>query len=144
MEYCNGTNVWSLEMSDIKVSVIVPVYNVEKYLRQCLDSIINQTLKEIEILCINDGSTDSSPEILKEYEEKDSRIKIINKKNAGLSAARNQGLELAKGEYVSFIDSDDWINETFCEALYTAAKKYDSDIAIKKKSLQKTPIKKID
>lgn len=129
MEYFNGTNVWSLEMSDIKVSVIVPVYNVEKYLRQCLDSIINQTLKEIEILCINDGSTDSSPEILKEYEEKDSRIKIINKKNAGLSAARNQGLELAKGEYVSFIDSDDWINETFCEALYTAAKKYDSDIA---------------
>lgn len=116
-------------MDNIKVSIVIPVYNVEKYLRQCLDSVINQTLKDIEIICINDESTDGSLEILQEYEKKDSRIKIINKKNEGLSAARNQGLELAKGEYVSFIDSDDWINKTFCEALYTAAKKYDIDIA---------------
>lgn len=116
-------------MSEIKVSVVVPVYNVEKYLRQCLDSIVNQTLKEIEIICINDGSKDSSLEILKEFAQKDLRIRIVDKENEGISAARNQGMELANGEYISFIDSDDWINETYLEALYTAAKKYDSDIA---------------
>lgn len=116
-------------MSEIKVSVVIPVYNVEKYLRQCLDSIVNQTLKEIEIICINDGSKDSSLEILQEFAQKDSRIRFVDKENEGLSAARNQGVELANGEYISFIDSDDWINETYLEALYTAAKKYDSDIA---------------
>lgn len=116
-------------MDNIKVSVVIPAYNVEKYLRQCLDSVINQTLKEIEIICINDGSTDGSLEILQEYEKKDSRIRLINKENEGISAARNQGMELAQGEYISFIDSDDWIDENYLEALYTAAKKYDSDIA---------------
>ncbi len=116
-------------MSDIKISVVVPVYNVEKYLEQCLNSIINQTFKDIEIICINDGSTDGSLEILREYEQKDSRIRLINKENEGISAVRNQGMELAKGEYISFIDSDDWIDENYLEALYTAAKKYDSDIA---------------
>lgn len=116
-------------MSDIKISVVVPVYNVEKYLEQCLNSIINQTFKDIEIICINDGSTDGSLEILREYEQKDSRIRLINKENEGISAVRNQGMELAQGEYISFIDSDDWIEENYLEALYTAAKKYDSDIA---------------
>lgn len=116
-------------MDNIKVSVVIPVYNVEKYLRQCLNSVVNQTLTDIEIICINDGSTDGSLEILREYEQKDSRIRLINKENEGISAARNQGIELAQGEYISFIDSDDWIEENYLEALYTAAKKYNSDIA---------------
>lgn len=116
-------------MSNIKVSVVIPVYNVEKYLAQCLDSVVKQTLKDIEIICINDGSTDRSLDILNEFAGKDARIKIINKEHVGLSAGRNKGLELAQGEYVSFIDSDDWVNENFLEALYNAAKKYNSDIA---------------
>lgn len=116
-------------MSDIKVSVVIPVYNVEKYLEKCLDSIINQTLKEIEIICINDGSKDSSFEILKDYAQNDSRIKIIDKQNGGISAARNQGFDSAVGEYISFIDSDDWINENFLKELYNSAKAYNSDIA---------------
>ena len=103
-----------------KISVIIPVYNVEKYLRQCLDSVVNQTLKDIEIICVNDGSPDNSLAILKEYAQNDNRIKIINKQNGGLSAARNSGLEIATGEYIGFIDSDDWIEpETYELALKT-------------------------
>ena len=112
-----------------KISVIVPVYNVEKYLARCLDSIINQTLADIEIICINDGSTDNSLEILNDYAKKDSRIKIIDQTNAGLSCARNAGMQIAQGEYIGFVDSDDWIDLDFYEKLYTAAKKYDADIA---------------
>lgn len=92
-----------------KVSIIVPVYNVENYLRKCLDSIINQTLKNIEIICINDGSTDNSLSILEEYASKDERIIVINQENAGVSSARNRGLEIATGEYIAFVDSDDWL-----------------------------------
>ena len=110
------------------ISVIVPVYNVERYLPRCLDSLINQTLKDIEIICINDGSPDNSLEILEEYAKKDSRIKVINQENAGLSAARNNGMSAASGEYIGFVDSDDWIDLDFYEKLYTAAKKYDADI----------------
>ena len=112
-----------------KISVILPVYNVEKYLRECLDSIINQTLADLEIICINDGSTDSSLDILREYEARDKRITVIDKKNEGLSATRNLGINLAKGEYISFIDSDDYIDLNFYEKLYSAAKKYGADIA---------------
>lgn len=112
-----------------KVSIIVPVYNVEKYLANCLDTLVKQTLKDIEIICINDGSKDSSPEILKCYAQKDSRIKIIDKQNAGLSAARNDGLKVASGEFVGYVDSDDWVDLNFYEKLYTAAKKYDAEIA---------------
>ena len=101
-----------------KVSVIIPVYNVEKYLRQCLDSVVNQTLKDIEIICIDDGSTDNSLNILKEYAQKDNRIKIISKKNGGLSSARNAGLKFATGEFVGFVDSDDYIErETYENAV---------------------------
>lgn len=114
----------------IKVSVIVPIYNVEKYLSKCLDSIVNQTLRDIEIICINDGSTDNSLKILKEYSKRDNRIKIINKDNAGLSAARNSGMEIASGKYIGFIDSDDWIDLDFFEKLYNSATKYDADIAV--------------
>lgn len=113
----------------VKVSIIVPVYNVEKYLKKCLESIINQTLKEIEIICINDGSRDKSLEILKKYANKDSRIKIINKDNEGQSVARNIGIKEAKGEFLGFVDSDDWIDLDYFEKLYNTAKKYQADIA---------------
>ena len=99
----------------VKVSVVIPVYNVEDYLRDCLDSIVNQTLKDIEIICINDGSTDNSLEILEHYKSKDERIKVISQENGGISAARNKGIDLASGDYISFIDSDDYIDNNFYE-----------------------------
>ena len=95
----------------IKVSIIVPVYNVENYLEQCLDSILNQSLKEIEVILVNDGSTDRSGAICDDYSKKDKRIKVFHTKNRGLSAARNKGLELASGEYIGFVDSDDYIRK---------------------------------
>jgi glycosyltransferase involved in cell wall biosynthesis len=112
-----------------EVSVIIPVYNREKYLKQCLNSVINQTLKNIEIICIDDGSTDQSLEILNEFAKKDQRIKIINQKNQGVGLARNIGLKIARGEYVGFVDSDDWIDLNFYETLFTEAKKQDADLA---------------
>ncbi len=99
------------------ISIIVPVYNVEKYLEQCIESIINQTYQDIEIICVNDGSIDSSGEILKKYQRKDKRIVIINKNNGGLSSARNEGIKVASGEYLIFVDSDDWIETDSCEKL---------------------------
>ena len=112
----------------VKISAIVPVYNVEKYLKECLDSIINQTLTDIEIICINDGSTDNSLKILNEYAEKDKRVKIFTQKNQGLSIARNNGMKYAKGEYISFIDSDDYIELNTFEKLYDKATRDDLDI----------------
>ena len=113
-----------------KVSIIVPVYNVEKYLRECLDSLVNQTLKDIEIICINDASPDNSLKILKEYKKKHPKlIKIIDlKKNVGLGYARNHGLDKAQGEYISFVDSDDYVDITMCEKLYAFAKKNGADL----------------
>ena len=113
-----------------KVSVIVPVYNVERYLRRCLDSLVNQTLEEIEIILINDGSTDGSLSILEEYALKDSRIRVINQENQKQGAARNNGLKVAQGEYVGFVDSDDWVDEDFLEKLYNSAKNNDADISV--------------
>ncbi|WP_278846802.1 glycosyltransferase family 2 protein [Brachyspira pilosicoli] len=113
----------------IKVSVIVPVYNVEDYLIECLTSIINQTLKEIEIICIDDCGTDNSINILKEYAKKDDRIRIIShKENKGLGTARNTGIKESKGEYISFIDSDDYISRDYLENLYNTIIKYETDI----------------
>ncbi|MEI0612236.1 glycosyltransferase family 2 protein [Brachyspira pilosicoli] len=113
----------------IKVSVIVPVYNVEEYLKECLDSIINQTLEEIEIICIDDCSTDSSYNILEEYAKKDNRIILLeNKENMGVGYNRNIGIKKSQGEYISFIDSDDYVSKDFLYNLYNTAKKYDSDI----------------
>lgn len=111
-----------------KISVLVPVYNVENYLRECLDSIINQTLEDIEIICINDGSTDSSADILMEYQNKDKRLKIINKENSGYGASMNQGLEAASGEYIGIVESDDFIKNTMFEDLYNLAKTNDLDM----------------
>lgn len=113
-----------------KVSVLVPVYNVEKYLGQCLDSIVGQTLKDIEIICVNDGSTDSSLEVLEKYAKKDRRIRIINKENGGLPSARNAGLDAATGEYVSFIDSDDYIQSDMMSKLYKNARRTKAEIVI--------------
>lgn len=112
-----------------KVSVIVPVYNTEKYLRCCMDSVIGQTLRDIEIVCVNDGSTDGSLAILQEYAAKDERIKIINQENKGLSAARNAGLKVATADYISFIDSDDFVHPSFLERLYNAIQDTNCDIA---------------
>ena len=118
------------KLNNMKISIIVPVYNVEKYLERCLDSLINQTLKDIEIICINDGSTDNSSEILKEYAKKDSRIIIINQNNQGISVARNNGMNKAKGKYIGFVDSDDWVDLDFFEKLYKAAEKHNAQIAV--------------
>ena len=105
-----------------KVSVVVPIYNVEKYLRECLDSIVGQTLKDIEIICVDDGSTDRSLSILREYEQKDSRIKVITKPNAGYGHSMNMGLDAATGEYMGIVDSDDYILPDMYETLYSLAK----------------------
>lgn len=111
-----------------KVSIIIPVYNVEKYLRQCLDSVVNQTLKDIEIICVNDGSTDNSLQILKEYADSDRRIKIIEQKeNQGQGVAKNLALETSIGEYVCFVDSDDWLELDALQTLYDYANKNNAD-----------------
>lgn len=101
-----------------KFSIIIPVYNVENYLSQCLDSVINQTISDIEIICVNDGTKDRSRCVLEKYQKKDDRIQIIDKENGGLSSARNAGLQVATGEYIIFVDSDDYIGNTTCERLY--------------------------
>lgn len=105
----------------IKVSIIIPIYNAQTYLKKCLDSVMGQTLREIEIILINDESSDNSLNICKEYSKKDKRIKIIDKKNEGVSKARNTGILSAEGEYISFIDSDDWIEHNMIEELYNSA-----------------------
>lgn len=110
-----------------KISVIIPVYNVEQYLRECLDSVVNQTLKDIEIICVNDGSTDNSLQILEEYAQKDNRIKIINKENRGLASARNKGLEYATGDLIYFLDSDDYIESDLLESAINIFKDFNVD-----------------
>lgn len=111
-----------------KISIIIPVYNVEKYLARCLESIINQTHTNLEIICINDGSPDSSLEILKKYEKQDKRIKIIDKRNGGVSSARNSGIRVMTGEYVLFVDADDWLEEQAIEKLCQIIKKENVDL----------------
>ena len=113
-----------------KITVIVPVYNVENYLEKCLDSLINQTYKNLEIIVINDGSTDNSGEICQEYAQKDNRIVYIEKENGGLSDARNVGLDKMTGSYVTFIDSDDWVELDYVEILYKKIIEYQADISV--------------
>jgi len=113
-----------------KVSVIMPIYNVEDYLGECLDSIINQTLEDIEIICINDGSTDNTLQILKKYAKKDNRIKIISQNNKGAGVARNKGIKIAEGECLSILDSDDFYDLTFLEKMYEKLNSTNSDIVI--------------
>lgn len=111
------------------ISIIVPVYNMEKYLRKCVDSLLEQTLNEIEVICVNDCSTDSSLSILKEYEEKDNRMVVIDlKQNVKQGGARNRGIEKAKAPYLCFVDSDDWLDPKMCEDLYHIAIEKDADM----------------
>ena len=112
----------------VKISIIIPVYNVEKYLSRCLDSVINQTMSELEIICVNDGSTDKSGEILSDYASKDKRLIVINQENQGISVARNKALEFSTGEYVGYIDSDDWVDLDYYEKLYKSAIENNSEI----------------
>ena len=118
--------------AEIKVSVVVPIYNAADYLRPAMDSILDQTLSELELICVDDGSTDRSLEILKEYQERDERVRIVTETNAGPALARNNGMRRARGEYVLFFDADDFLEPTFLEALYAIAKRDDLDIAISK------------
>ena len=117
-------------MDKIKISVVVPAYNVEKYIEKTLKSIVNQTLREIEIIVINDGSTDDTLSIIKRLMLEDKRIILINKKNGGVSQARNDGIKIAKGEYVSFIDGDDWIEEDFFKDSYKYGSENNLDIVM--------------
>lgn len=110
------------------ISVIIPVYGVEKYISQCLESVINQTYKNLEIIVVNDGTKDRSADIAKEYAAKDSRIKVYDFKNGGLSVARNRGLEIATGEYISYLDSDDWLDTKMYETLLETAMKNEADM----------------
>ena len=112
------------------ISVVVPIYKVEEYINKCLDSIINQTYKNLEIILVDDGSPDNCGKICDDYVKKDKRIKVIHKINGGLSDARNKGIEKAKGEYITFIDSDDYIEKEYVELLYKTIIEEDSDIAI--------------
>lgn len=103
-----------------KFSIIIPIYNVEKYLSKCLDSLVNQTFTDIEIICVNDGSSDNSLQVLNEYASQDNRIKVINQENLGVSTARNVGIDNATGEYLLFVDADDWLDLKTCEILYNS------------------------
>lgn len=124
------SNVGDKIMDKTKVSIIVPVYNVENYLERCLDSLVNQTLSEVEIICIDDGSTDASAEILEQYEKEFHNIVVIKQKNKGVSIARNNGINIAHGEYIAFVDSDDYVEEDMCEEAYQLAKKHSADIVV--------------
>ena len=115
-------------MSNHLISVIIPVYNVESYLRKCLDSVITQTYKNIEIILVDDGSPDHCGEICDEYAAKDTRIVVIHKKNEGVAAARNTALDIARGEYIMFVDSDDWVEPTFCQKALGLILEHQADI----------------
>ena len=127
---CSYTDFWQDSICDApKISIIVPAYNVEKYIEDCLASLVKQTFKDFEVIVINDGSSDLTPEIANVFQNCDKRFKLISQKNKGLSAARNTGLNNVQGQYVTFLDSDDWVSENYLEGLYSAIKQNDSDIA---------------
>ena len=113
----------------VKLSVVVPIHNVEKYIKKCVDSILVQTLKDIEIILVNDHSQDNSLEICKDYATMDSRIIVIHQDNAGVSSARNQGMKLARGEWITFVDSDDWLDDHFLEN-FDCGEHQDADIIV--------------
>lgn len=112
------------------ISIIIPVYKVEKYLEKCIQSVINQTYENLQIILVDDGSPDNCGKICDEYAKKDHRIEVIHKSNGGLSDARNKGLEMAKGEYIGFVDSDDYIEADMYEVLYNLLKQYNADVSI--------------
>ena len=114
----------------VAISVIIPIYNVEKFLPRCLDSVINQSFKNIEIICVNDGSTDKSGKILAKFAEKDARFRVITQDNQGLSASRNNGMEVASGTYIFFLDADDYLHPQTLEIFYATAQKSECPIVI--------------
>ena len=116
-----------MEQSNIQISIIIPVYNTEKYIQKCIDSLYQQNLN-IEIIFIDDGSTDNSKEIINNYSKKDDRIKVLSQNNQGPAVARNLGLEVAQGNYIAFLDSDDWIENNSLEMLYNVAIEFDVDM----------------
>ena len=112
-----------------KISIIVPVYKVEKYIHKCIDSILNQTFKDFELILVDDGSPDNCGKICDEYAKKDSRVIVIHKENGGLSSARNSGLDIARGDYIGFVDSDDYIENDMYELLYNLCEENNCDIS---------------
>ena len=112
------------------ISIIIPVYNTKIYLKKCLDSVINQTFKDIEIICIDDGSTDGSLDILQSYAKQDKRFVILKQEHKGAGEARNNGMNIAKGKYIQFLDSDDWFELNMLENMYNNAEKYSTDILV--------------
>lgn len=110
------------------LSIVIPVFNVEKYLRQCVNSVLNQTMQDIEIILIDDGSTDKSGEICDEYARKDKRVRVIHKSNEGLSCARNDGIDASTAQYIMFVDSDDWVDSDYCELPFKTAIKHNADL----------------
>ncbi len=110
------------------ISVIVPIYDVEKYVRKCLESLRNQTMREIEVICIDDGSTDRSGLIADEFAKEDARFRVIHTANRGLSAARNRGIDEASAQWIMFVDSDDWVDSRYCEIPWRAKEEYDADL----------------
>ena len=114
----------------MKVSIVIPVYNVEKYLARCIQSVINQTYENIEIILVDDGSMDSSGKLCDTYKMRDNRIKVIHQRNLGVSAARNVGLDLAEGDSITFIDADDYVAENYIETLVNLMKKEKAEISI--------------
>lgn len=117
-------------MKKLKVSFVIPAYNVEKYIQRCLKSALNQTMDEIEVIVVNDGSTDNTLQIIEDIAKSNNKIKVINKINEGVSVARNEGINAAKGEYIQFIDGDDWIESTACEKMYNFSQEHKLDIVI--------------
>ena len=130
MDLClsNVKNRYKNDKTKAKVSIVLPIYNAEPYLRECLDSCIHQTLEDIEIICVNDGSTDNSLKIIKEYADKDIRIRYIDKPNAGYGQTMNCGMALASGEYIGIVEPDDFIKLDMYETLYKKAKSENFDI----------------
>jgi glycosyltransferase involved in cell wall biosynthesis len=113
-----------------QISVVIPVYNVDRYLGECLDSVVNQTLANIEIICIDDGSTDGSRQILEKYASLDDRIRVVSKENEGQSVARNLAVSMARGDYIVFVDSDDIVDLTLCQRVYGAAERNLADVVV--------------
>ncbi len=126
------------------ITVVVPVYKVEKYLAKCLDSIINQTYKNLEIILVDDGSPDNSGMICDEYAQKDDRIKVIHKENGGVAKARNDAIDIANGEYIGFVDSDDWVEPDMYEVLVNNIKKYNADISMCGETIYENGVVSID
>ena len=114
----------------INISVVIPIFNTAPYLKECLDSVLNQTFTDFEVICVNDGSNDSSLEILKKYQQKDNRIKIINQENKGAGAARNVGIDHSRGEYILFLDSDDYLDKDTLNDCYEIAHSKSLDILL--------------